>query len=82
MRVKNRVFRLVLFGWVTLALWVGIPWSASAQDFPSKPITLYCGFAAGGTVDLVARSLASGAEKLLGVPIVVETKAGGSSTVC
>ena len=81
MKLKNKVSSLLLVGGVTLALWVGVPQLAPAQDFPTKPITIYCGFAAGATTDLAARALASGAEKLLGVPVVVETKAVGSSMV-
>jgi hypothetical protein len=50
---------------------------AFGQDFPVKPITLYCGYEAGATTDVTARGLAAGAEKLLGVPVVVENKAGG-----
>jgi tripartite-type tricarboxylate transporter receptor subunit TctC len=56
--------------------------SGAADDYPSKPITLYCGYVAGATTDLTTRALAIGAEKILGVPIMVENKAGGSSTVC
>jgi tripartite-type tricarboxylate transporter receptor subunit TctC len=54
---------------------------ALAQDFPNKPITVYCGYAAGASTDVTARALAEGAEKLLGVPLVVENKAGGGATV-
>lgn len=54
---------------------------AHAADFPSGPITMYVAYAAGGTTDLTARALAQGAEKILGVPILVENKAGGGSTV-
>ncbi len=54
---------------------------ALGQTFPSKPITAYCGFAAGASVDVTARALARGAEKQLGVPIVVENKPGGGATV-
>ena len=57
------------------------PFSASAQDFPNRPITLYCGYAAGASTDVTARALADGAEKLLGVPVVVESKPGGGATV-
>ena len=53
-----------------------------AQDYPNKPITLYCGYVAGATTDLTTRGLASGAEKLLGVPVMVENKPGASATVC
>jgi len=71
------------FFWVGLILifMVSFPPSASGQDYPNKPITLYCGFTPGGTTDLTARGLARGAEKLLGVPVVVENKTGGTGTV-
>jgi tripartite-type tricarboxylate transporter receptor subunit TctC len=52
-----------------------------SQEFPTKPITIYCGYAAGATTDITARGLASGLEKVLGVPVVVENKAGGGATV-
>ncbi len=55
---------------------------AWGQDYPTKPITLYCSYVAGATTDITARALASGAEKLLGVPVMVENKPGGNSTVC
>ncbi len=55
---------------------------ACGQDYPTKPITLYCSYVAGATTDITARALASGAEKLLGVPVMVENKPGGNSTVC
>ncbi|MGC8811899.1 MAG: tripartite tricarboxylate transporter substrate binding protein [bacterium] len=55
--------------------------SAYGQDFPTKPITIYCGFEAGATTDLTARALAEEAQKIIGVPVVVENKAGGGATV-
>jgi tripartite-type tricarboxylate transporter receptor subunit TctC len=54
---------------------------ASGQKYPDRTITIYCGYAAGATTDLTARALADGAEKLLGVPVVVESKPGGGATV-
>jgi tripartite-type tricarboxylate transporter receptor subunit TctC len=67
---------------VLLAFLVSFPQWASGQTYPDKPITLYCGYEAGATTDLTTRALAKGAEKLLGVPVVVENKAGGASSVC
>lgn len=52
-----------------------------APKYPTKPITLVCQFAAGGSTDLLARALASGASKLLGQPVVVENKVGASGTI-
>lgn len=57
------------------------PLQAFSQDFPAKPITIYCTSSAGATTDLTSRALADGAEKLLGVPVVVENKTGGGHTV-
>lgn len=52
-----------------------------APKYPTKPITLVCQFAAGGSTDLLARALASSASKLLGQPVVVENKVGASGTI-
>jgi tripartite-type tricarboxylate transporter receptor subunit TctC len=74
----SRVFLL------TAAVGLGLLWSPLpgwSQDFPNKPITIYCGFEAGATTDLTARALAEEGQKVLGVPVVVENKAGGGSTV-
>ena len=54
--------------------------SASAQTYPSRPITLVVPFSAGGPVDVVARSLAEPMRKSLGQTVLVDntTGAGGS----
>jgi len=49
--------------------------------YPERPITLLVGFAPGGSMDLSARALAKSAEKILGQPVVIENKAGGTGTV-
>lgn len=54
---------------------------ALAETYPDKPITLYIGYSPGGTTDLSARGLAQGAEKILGVSVVPENKAGAGATV-
>ena len=52
-----------------------------AQTFPSKPISLYVPFAAGGPTDTVARSLAQAMGKVLGQPVIVENVAGAGGTI-
>jgi tripartite-type tricarboxylate transporter receptor subunit TctC len=49
---------------------------AMAQDFPSRPITLIHGFAAGGTADAISRILAQPMGEILKQPIVVEQRPG------
>jgi tripartite-type tricarboxylate transporter receptor subunit TctC len=49
-----------------------------AEKFPTKPITMYINFGAGGSTDLSARALAKAAEKHLGVSIVAVNKPGAN----
>jgi tripartite-type tricarboxylate transporter receptor subunit TctC len=62
-----------------LSLLQGIP-SASAQSYPSRPVTVVVPFSAGGPVDVVARVLVDPMRKALGQAVVVDntTGAGGS----
>ena len=50
--------------------------SAAAQDFPTKPITLYVPFAAGGGTDLSVRMLEESVSKNLGQKVVIVNKTG------
>ena len=51
-----------------------------AKDFPTKPITLIMPWPAGSGVDLWHRAMADAAGKLLGQPVVVDNRVGGSGT--
>ena len=52
-----------------------------AQEWPSKPIRLLIGYAAGGGADATARMFTPQLGQLLGQPVVVENKAGASGTL-
>ncbi|WP_374301424.1 Bug family tripartite tricarboxylate transporter substrate binding protein [Ferrovibrio sp.] len=54
---------------------------AIASDYPSRPITLIHGFAAGGTADAISRILAQPMSEILKQPVIVEqrTGAGGNT---
>lgn len=54
----------------------------SAQErFPSRPITLICPWPAGGASDAVMRAFGESAARVLGVPVVVENRAGVGGTL-
>lgn len=55
--------------------------SASADDFPSRPITLMVGLAPGGITDITARLYAEAVSKTIGQRVVVENRTGAGGGV-
>jgi tripartite-type tricarboxylate transporter receptor subunit TctC len=64
----------------TAAAFAGLP-RGSRAGFPERPVRILVGFAAGGTVDAVARVLANGMGPILGQSVIVENKPGGSGSI-
>jgi len=54
--------------------------SASAQDWPTRPIRLVVGASAGGGTDISARLIAQPLAEILGQAVVVENRAGAAGT--
>jgi len=71
--MKRFFYTFVVF---TLATVVAGCSSQEVDDYPARPITLYVGFAEGGGSDQWARSIASAAERTLGVNINVTNVVG------
>jgi tripartite-type tricarboxylate transporter receptor subunit TctC len=54
---------------------------AQAQSWPSRPIRIILPNPPGGTNDILARMLQAPLQEILGQPIVVENRAGGSNII-
>jgi len=55
--------------------------AAPAEEWPTKPISIYIGFPPGGPADIIARIYAPYMSKELGVPVVVVNKPGATGGV-
>ena len=54
---------------------------AAAQSYPSRPIRLIVGFAAGGPTDVLARIIGGKMSEILGQQVVVENRTGASGNI-
>ncbi|WP_233235096.1 tripartite tricarboxylate transporter substrate binding protein [Bordetella sp. LUAb4] len=68
--------RAVILAAAASAILIGS--AASAQDFPSRPVTIIVPFSAGGGVDVMARLLAEKLRVTLKQNVIVENKPGAS----
>jgi tripartite-type tricarboxylate transporter receptor subunit TctC len=53
----------------------------SAQTWPARPVVFVVPYAAGGPADALARALAKAMAERIGMPVVVENKAGAGGTI-
>jgi tripartite-type tricarboxylate transporter receptor subunit TctC len=52
-----------------------------AQPWPARPISLVVGFAPGGNIDGVARTIAPAMSEVLGQPVVIENRPGAGGNI-
>ena len=73
------VFALIFALILALTLMPGL--SRAQDSYPSRPIRLIVGFAAGSSSDVVARIVGNRLGQILGQPVIVENRPGASSTI-
>jgi tripartite-type tricarboxylate transporter receptor subunit TctC len=78
MKIPRRRFLHLAVGAAALP---AVPGVASAQTYPSRPITIVVGFAAGGPTDTAARILAERMKAALGQPVIVENVTGAAGSI-
>ena len=66
---------------MTFGLAQGVLQPAQAQDFPTRPIALVVPYGPGSGVDILAREIAQKLTGIVGVPVVVENKAGATGNI-
>jgi tripartite-type tricarboxylate transporter receptor subunit TctC len=69
----------VLLG-VSLAI-LAFTGGATAQTYPSRPVTFIVPYGAGGPVDTLARTLSEAMRASLGQPVVIENVTGANGTI-
>src|SRR6266481_5625301 len=73
--VRN-AFGMLLLGTVLVA-----PSTAHAQPYPNRPIKIIVPYAAGGAVDIVARTIAQPLAEALKQPVIVDNRPGASANI-
>jgi len=75
--MNRTVLRLLLAGIALGVMATGAP----AQDYPSRPITVMVGLAAGGITDVTARLYAEAVARITGQRVTVENRTGAGGGV-
>jgi tripartite-type tricarboxylate transporter receptor subunit TctC len=74
-------FKLILSGVAVLSALAAVPSLATAQEYPTKPITIIVPFPAGGTLDNLTRSLAQKMSDDFKQPVIIDNKPGAGTVI-
>jgi tripartite-type tricarboxylate transporter receptor subunit TctC len=78
MKLPRRTFLHLAAGAAALPARSSFAW---AQAYPTRPVRIVVGFAAGGGADIVARLLGQWLSERLGQPFVIENRPGAGSNI-
>jgi tripartite-type tricarboxylate transporter receptor subunit TctC len=75
--IQNRKYLCL----VTCALCLSAPALAAAADYPERPVRVILGVPAGGTPDVLARTVTPGMSEALGQSLVVDNRGGAGGRI-
>jgi tripartite-type tricarboxylate transporter receptor subunit TctC len=78
---SRRKWAAFLSRWAILLSSVVCPLSSVAQEWPTRPVRIVNTFAAGGTADVLARTVADHLSSAFGQQFFVETRAGAGGAI-
>ncbi|HEV2040552.1 MAG TPA: tripartite tricarboxylate transporter substrate-binding protein, partial [Casimicrobiaceae bacterium] len=70
-----------LFGVLFLGTALLAPLTVHAQPYPNRPIKIIVPYAAGGAVDIVARTIGQPISEALKQPVIVDNRPGASANI-
>ncbi|MDZ7802306.1 MAG: tripartite tricarboxylate transporter substrate binding protein [Trueperaceae bacterium] len=76
-----QILRAILTKALPILAALALTVSASAQDFPERPIQFIVPWPAGGTTDVIGRLLATSMSEELGTPVSVANRVGGGGAL-
>ena len=78
---RRRFLRVVVQTAAGVAALPALPRLAQADDYPTRPVRLVVGFAAGGAPDIIARLIGQSLSERLGQPFVIENRPGAGTNI-
>jgi tripartite-type tricarboxylate transporter receptor subunit TctC len=78
MKLPRRRFLHLAAGAAALPAVSRVAW---AQAYPTRPVRIIIGFAAGGVVEIVARLIGQSLSERLGQPFIIESRPGAASNI-